>query len=168
MQVSPAIVVIYVARPLAGGGHEVLQLLRRESSYMGGTWQFPGGRIEPGERATDAAPRELFEETGLTPRVFSHLSYVPTFFLPKHDLIGMGAAFCAIVDADDEPRLNEEHTGFRWITRGEVRRKVLWPTDRAALAEVFREHLGVPNREPYAAQAFRLLPVPRPAKDHLE
>ena len=33
-----------------------------------GTWETPGGHIEPGESPLEAARRELFEETGILPR----------------------------------------------------------------------------------------------------
>lgn len=38
-----------------------------------GMWGFPGGRIEPGESVTDAALREVREETGFTVRITSLL-----------------------------------------------------------------------------------------------
>ena len=45
-------------------GQEVL-LIRRGRPPRQGEWSLPGGRIEPGERAGDAALRELREETGV-------------------------------------------------------------------------------------------------------
>jgi 8-oxo-dGTP pyrophosphatase MutT (NUDIX family)/nicotinic acid mononucleotide adenylyltransferase len=39
--------------------------VRRDTDTYPGYFQFPGGRVEPGESSIDAAPRELREETGL-------------------------------------------------------------------------------------------------------
>ena len=44
-------------------GDDVL-LIKRGSPPLEGHWSLPGGRIEWGERAADAALRELREETG--------------------------------------------------------------------------------------------------------
>lgn len=55
--------------PVAGAGVicfrgvEVL-LVKRGKAPSAGRWSIPGGRIEWGERAADAALRELMEETG--------------------------------------------------------------------------------------------------------
>jgi 8-oxo-dGTP diphosphatase len=46
-------------------GEDVL-LIQRGKGAMRGLWSFPGGHIEPGETARDAAFREVLEETGVT------------------------------------------------------------------------------------------------------
>lgn len=43
----------------------VLIQRRPVTSMLGGLWEFPGGKIEPGETAANAAMREVREETGL-------------------------------------------------------------------------------------------------------
>jgi ADP-ribose pyrophosphatase YjhB (NUDIX family)/ribosomal protein S18 acetylase RimI-like enzyme len=44
--------------------NEVL-LIQRGKGHLKGLWSLPGGHIEPGERAHDAALREVSEETGV-------------------------------------------------------------------------------------------------------
>jgi len=56
-------------RPIAAVGVVCLRgddvlLVRRGAPPMQGRWSLPGGRVEWGERAIDAALRELKEETG--------------------------------------------------------------------------------------------------------
>ena len=59
---SRADAVAVVVLRLAGPEAEVL-LLRRSRGVFAGAWTFVMGGVEEGERATDAARRELFEET---------------------------------------------------------------------------------------------------------
>lgn len=41
-------------------------LVQRRNPPGAGRWGFPGGHVEPGETAKEAAARELLEETGVT------------------------------------------------------------------------------------------------------
>ena len=43
----------------------VLLALRRAGQHQGGLWEFPGGKVEPGENLAAALRRELEEEIGI-------------------------------------------------------------------------------------------------------
>ena len=82
---------------------------------LGGKWEFPGGKLERGERAQDAVVRELFEELGTTVIVRHALVTVhhqyPWFAITMHALL------CERIAGD--PILTE-HQESRWLSKSEL------------------------------------------------
>lgn len=57
---------LVVAAALIDGEGRVLLQQRPPGKPMAGLWEFPGGKIEPGESPEAALARELHEELGIT------------------------------------------------------------------------------------------------------
>jgi 8-oxo-dGTP diphosphatase len=55
-----------VAVALVDADNRVLIAQRPEGKALAGLWEFPGGKLEPGERPEAALIRELHEEIGIT------------------------------------------------------------------------------------------------------
>ena len=75
-------VVLVAACALIDADGRVLIAQRPEGKSMAGLWEFPGGKVDPGERPEDALIRELKEELGivvkeacLAPLTFASHSY---------------------------------------------------------------------------------------------
>jgi dATP pyrophosphohydrolase len=98
-----------------------------------GLWQFVSGSIVEGEKAHDAALRELKEETGLTPNRFWAVPHVSTFYDPTHDAVNFSPLFAAQVGPTEEPRLSAEHSTYEWLSYGEAKRRLVWPGQRLGI-----------------------------------
>ncbi len=57
---------LVVAVALVAPGGAVLMQRRAFRGVHGGLWEFPGGKVEPGETPEQAAVREIAEELGIT------------------------------------------------------------------------------------------------------
>ena len=78
---------LVVAVALVDVDGRVLIAQRPDGKQLAGLWEFPGGKLEPGERPEDALIRELREELGievkaacLAPLTFASYAY-PDFHL---------------------------------------------------------------------------------------
>lgn len=94
----PTEVVLVVAVALIDADGRVLLARRPEGKPMAGLWEFPGGKVEPGETPEAALMRELHEELGidicvpcLAPLTFASHAYdgfhllMPLYVLRKWD-----------------------------------------------------------------------------------
>jgi dATP pyrophosphohydrolase len=143
-------IVCHIVRPAQNPGeHEFLQLRRSAGDYLGGTWQTVRGRIEGAETAWQAALRELREECNLIPAEFYKLSTLENFYLAHEEAIWHVPCFCVLVGRDQEVKLNGEHDAYRWVPRDKITDAVMWPGEREALKEIFREILGNGLSKPF-------------------
>lgn len=108
---------------------------------MSGSWQPVIGHLRPGETAAAGAVRELGEETGLRPgnaawKGFWALEQVPPYLLAATDEIVLSPRFAAEVGAGWSPRLDGEHSAWRWVALANAASSFMWPGQVAACAEV--------------------------------
>ncbi len=95
--------------------YAVKYLLQQRTSgqVLAGKWEFPGGKIEPGESPAEAAVRETLEETGLTVRAVRTLLEVRHAY--EHATVHLHFIRCSISDSIVQP-----HEGTRWVTATEL------------------------------------------------
>ena len=72
---------LYPGRPIVGVGVLIEEdgrylLVKRAAEPDAGMWSIPGGLIDVGEKAADAAVREALEETGLTVEILNRVDVV--------------------------------------------------------------------------------------------
>lgn len=76
-----------VAAVILNPAGEVLIAKRPDDKHQGGLWEFPGGKVEPGEAAQVALERELEEELGIKIAAATPLIKVPYHYPDKSVLL---------------------------------------------------------------------------------
>jgi 8-oxo-dGTP pyrophosphatase MutT (NUDIX family) len=93
------------------------------------------GHIEEGERPSQAASRELEEETGLAPVRLYNLSRVEAFYQHRKDEVALVPVFVAFVAPEASVRLGPEHDAHEWLAPAEAAVRFAWPRERRALED---------------------------------
>jgi 8-oxo-dGTP diphosphatase len=121
-------VVAAVIRDSAG---RVLISQRPEGRHMGGLWEFPGGKVDPGEAPADALTRELREELGLGIAVGAPITFA------VHDEPGLRILllFYGARIIDGVATANEGQP-VRWVAPAELPRYPMPPADGELVARL--------------------------------
>lgn len=118
-----------VAGVLADAEGRVLLAQRPPGRHLAGLWEFPGGKVEPGESAHAALARELREELGIAATAFAPLIAVPWRYPEK--TIRLEAL--RVVGWEGEPHPHDAEA-LRWVPPREIDPATMPPADRPLLA----------------------------------
>ncbi len=95
-------------------GREVLIAHRNPTGQMGGRWEFPGGKLEPGEHDEDAVVREFREEFGVAVTVGEKIA--ESSFIHNEKEVALHAYRVYVPHKGiDIPYQLSEHSEYRWV-----------------------------------------------------
>jgi len=86
---------------MAGSPARSVLLVRRGNEPFAGSWALPGGFVDEGEQAADAAPRELREETGVQLDA-AELDLLGIYDAPGRDPRGWSVSVAYVASLEEE------------------------------------------------------------------
>jgi 8-oxo-dGTP diphosphatase len=119
-------ILLVAACALVDADGRVLITQRPEGKALAGLWEFPGGKLEPGERPEDSLIRELHEELGITVKeaCLAPLSFA-SYAYPDFHLL-MPLWICRRWEGAVAGRENQ---ALKWVRAGKLRDYPMPPAD---------------------------------------
>jgi 8-oxo-dGTP pyrophosphatase MutT (NUDIX family) len=118
--------VIDVVAAVVRDGERVL-LARRSHGHHCGLWEFPGGKLEPGEGLGDALVRELDEELSVVAHAGAHIGSQQTAAVGGRPAIALHFVEATLAS---DPIPGSDHDAVCWASRSEAAALPLAPMDR--------------------------------------
>jgi len=129
--------------PTSGSG-KILACQRPPGKSLAGKWEFPGGKIEPGETPQDALARELTEELGIQVQVdlspAAALSPVIWDYGKGGSIIRLIPYLCCLT-ADSPAPIPAEHSAILWAGSEDIRTLDWGAADLPILEEIVAKGL---------------------------
>ncbi|MBD1941388.1 A/G-specific adenine glycosylase [Coleofasciculus sp. FACHB-712] len=94
---------------------EILIDRRPQNGLLGGLWEFPGGKLEPGETVEECIKREIQEELGIEIEVGKHLITIDHTY--THFRVTLNVHHCRHLTGIPQPIESDE---IRWVTLDEI------------------------------------------------
>ncbi|MFD0784499.1 (deoxy)nucleoside triphosphate pyrophosphohydrolase [Micromonospora azadirachtae] len=107
----------------------VLACARSAPPEVAGMWEFPGGKVEPGESEPEALARECVEELAVRVEIGDRVGRDVKMAHGRSVL----KVYAARLLGDDEPQLLE-HSGLRWLSAAELDSVTWLPADAPIVA----------------------------------
>jgi 8-oxo-dGTP diphosphatase len=123
--------VLVVACALVDADGRILIAQRPEGKKMAGLWEFPGGKVEPGETPEATLVRELREELGIETKsaCLAPLTFASHAYEDWHIL--MPLYVCRRWEGIAQPR---EGQMLKWVRAKELRNYPMPPADLPLIA----------------------------------
>lgn len=113
-------------------------LLIRVSDIKGRpVWSFPKGRLDAGETPSQAALREVMEETGWHCRIESDLSTTEYWFQREGRRFRKTVVWFKMAPLELSGIPDGEVEEVQWVERDEALRRLTYPSDVALLSQAF-------------------------------
>lgn len=116
-------------------GQRFLACRKKPGKPLEGHWEFPGGKIEPGETPEEALAREIREELNLIAEVGQKVT--TTTYEYDFATIELTTFYCTLVDGD--LRLTD-HDDTKWVTSTEAAHLTWAPADIPAVEAIASSH----------------------------
>ena len=117
---------IDVTAAILFSGKKLLIAQRNKQSFMGGKWEFPGGKIEKGETGKECLAREIFEEFGAEIEVGNLLAKVEYEYNGVMK-VRLHPYFCKIKKGTLKVL---EHENIAWVFPKQLKKYDLVPADK--------------------------------------
>jgi 8-oxo-dGTP diphosphatase len=109
---------------------------RRPEQHLGGFWEFPGGKLEPGESALHAAEREVAEEVDVVASAERERAVLRYEYEDR--IVTLRPVDCRHVSGEARARQVAE---VRWVKPAELATLQFPPANAPLIAELLAEHL---------------------------